>query len=211
MTAEQTFSDLGYGSGAVVFGARVRVVEVEFQSSLTDPSFPNCDSPRISDAVDQTARLLTVARAAGLPVVSCYTGYSGLRDPLYWKVKDVANWRLGTKGCELDPRIYDPDYDVVFSKTAPSIFFMTGAAPFLTKEGVDTVIVTGCTTSGCIRASVIDAFSFGFRVIVPEECCGDPVETTLRANLEDVGRLYCDVMRLEDVLGHLDRPKAAAE
>ncbi|MFQ5466674.1 MAG: isochorismatase family protein, partial [Kiloniellaceae bacterium] len=85
------------------------------------------------------------------------------------------------------------DYDVAVCKTGPSIFFQTPVMPFFVKERVDTVIVTGCVTSGCIRASVIDAFQFGFRTIVPEDCVGDHEEQPHNDNLRDVGRRYCDV------------------
>jgi len=67
------------------------------------------------------------------------------------------------------------------------------------KQNVDTVIVTGCTTSGCVRATIVDAFSYGFRVLVPEECCGDPEEGQHRSNLQDVGRRYADVMPAAEV------------
>ncbi|MCU0983917.1 MAG: isochorismatase family protein, partial [Acetobacteraceae bacterium] len=84
--------------------------------------------------------------------------------------------------------------DVVLAKTAPSIFFGTPAAAILTREGVDTVIVTGCITSGCVRASIIDAFSLGFRVQVPEDCVGDHDEAAHLQNLADVGRRYADII-----------------
>lgn len=211
MGVAEHFAALGYGSGSVGWGNKVGVVVVDFQRSLTDPAFPMGAGKHISDAVDRTAILLAAARAAGAPVATCYTGYNSARDPLGWKVADVRNWHHGTRGCEIDPRVYDAAYDTLFAKTAPSIFFHTGVAPFLNNEGVDTVIITGCATSGCVRASIIDAFSYGFRVIVPEECCGDPDPVTHRANLEDVGRRYCDVVTLDDVLAHFNGYKEAAE
>ncbi|MEK9966674.1 MAG: isochorismatase family protein, partial [Rhodospirillaceae bacterium] len=90
-------------------------------------------------------------------------------------------------------------------KGAPSIFFNTTVAPFLIKHGVDTVVVTGCITSGCVRASVIDAFSLGFRTIVPEDCVGDHDEEPHRANLRDVDRRYADVVDAETVLSNFER------
>lgn len=204
------YSALGFGTGQIGFGARCGVVVVDFQRSLTDPSFPIGGGPRIDAAVEATARLLAPARAAGLPVASCVTGYSSTRDALRWKIADVENWILGTPGCDFDPRILDPNYDTQVIKRAPSIFFQTGVSSFFTQEGVDTVIVTGCATSGCIRASVIDAFSHGFRVIIPEECVGDHDPQTHAANLGDMGRRYADVLPLGEVLAHLESlPQAA--
>ena len=79
-----------------------------------------------------------------------------------------------------------------------------GRVTFFVKEGVDTVIVTGCNTSGCVRASINDAFSYGFRVIVPEPCCGDVEEGPHRDNLRDVGRRYADVVSLDEVLAYIE-------
>ena len=100
-------------------------------------------------------------------------------------------------------------------KSAPSIFFGTSAAAILTKERVDTVIVTGCITSGCIRASVIDAFSLGFRVMVPRDCVGDHDATAHDQNLKDIERRYGDVIdsataiaAIEALRGRNDMPEA---
>ncbi|ANT59774.1 hydrolase [Salipiger sp. CCB-MM3] len=212
MDTHSRYASLGFDSTKIGFGRRCGIVVVDFQRSLTDPSFPMGGGARIDAAVEATARLLAPARAAGLPVASCVTGYSSARDALRWKIADVENWILGTPGCDLDPRIHDPAYDTLVIKRAPSIFFQTGVSSFFTQEGVDTVIVTGCATSGCIRASVIDAFSHGFRVILPEECSGDHDAQTHAANLCDMGRRYADVMPLAEVLAHLESlPQAKTE
>jgi maleamate amidohydrolase len=75
---------------------------------------------------------------------------------------------------------------------------------------VDTVVICGCTTSGCVRASIVDAFSHGFRVIVPEDCVGDMEEGPHWDNLRDVGRRYADVVKLDDVLAQLSSAKRSA-
>jgi maleamate amidohydrolase len=138
-----------------------------------------------------------------LTVVSCYTAYAG-GDAPHWKVPPVLEGlRIGSEQARLDPRIEDRAYDFVLCKTAPSIFFQTAAAPIFVRNKVDTIIVTGCTTSGCVRASVIDAFSFGFRVIVPEDCVGDVSEGPHFSNLQDVGRRYADVVDLRTCLDHI--------
>ena len=109
----------------------------------------------------------------------------------------------GNQATEFDPRISDPDYVFEFTKTAPSIFFQTPIHAWLTRHQIDTTIITGCTTSGCVRASIIDSFSFGYRTIVPEDCCGDQDEGPHWDNLRDVGRRYADVVKLSDVLSHI--------
>jgi maleamate amidohydrolase len=121
-------------------------------------------------------------------------------------VFDLLN---GTAAVELDPRIAAAGPDVVLTKTAPSIFFGTPAAAILTKERVDTVIVTGCITSGCIRASVIDAFSLGFRVMVPHDCVGDHDEIAHQQNLRDVERRYADVIDSATAIAAIERWRQA--
>jgi maleamate amidohydrolase len=83
------------------------------------------------------------------------------------------------------------------------MFFQTPLITFLVKQDVDTVIVTGCTTSGCVRATVVDAFSYGFRVLVAEDCCGDADEAPHRSNLVDVGRRYADILNTDEVEAYL--------
>ena len=104
----------------------------------------------------------------------------------------------------VDPRVHDPSYDLTVCKKGPSIFFNTGVAEYFNKERVDTVIVTGCNTSGCIRATAVDSFSYRYRTIVPEDCVGDIEEQPHRDNLRDIGRRYVDVSDLVTVLAYLE-------
>lgn len=127
-----------------------------------------------------------------------------------WKIGALyRNWFYGDPTQEMDERIHDPVYDFNFYKNAPSIFFGTPLMTFLTKQCVDTVIITGCNTSGCVRASIIDAFSYGFRVIVPEDCCGDVEKGPHDSNLADCARRYCDVMQSSEVIKHLNQLAAS--
>ena len=144
-----------------------------------------------------------MARRYNVPVASCYTAYKNEREMPYWKITAVRETFLeGHPSIALDPRIHDDaDYDLVVCKKGPSIFFNTGVSDYFTKERVDTVIITGCNTSGCIRASSIDSFSYRYRTIVPEDCVGDIEEQPHRDNLRDLGRRYVDVSNLETVLG----------
>jgi nicotinamidase-related amidase len=92
----------------------------------------------------------------------------------------------------MDPRISHPS-QFEYCKNGPSMFFQTPLITFLVRQQVDTVIVAGCTTSGCVRATVVDAFSYGLRVQVAEDCCGDADEGPHRDALRDVGRRYADI------------------
>jgi maleamate amidohydrolase len=200
------YDGAGYGDETVGFGERPAIVNVDFQLAFTDPEYPTGRSPHVHRAVENTSILLEHARAKGVPVASCNVGWCSAADMGHWKVSSLydGTFFIGHSSMALDPRIHDPDYDVVFTKSAPSIFFQTPLMLFLTKQRVDTVIITGCTTSGCVRASINDSFSYGFRTIVPEECVGDMEEGPHNDNLRDVGRRYADVMELQDVLTYID-------
>lgn len=188
------YREVGYGSGRIEFGERPAVVVVDLQMAFTDPRFPLGDLPMVDRATQRTSELLRVARECAIPVAKCYTAYHSPRDVPHWKVQAVHDqFYFGHPCTEMDPRVDDPDYDFNFAKSAPSIFFATPLTTFLHKERVDSVIVTGCTTSGCVRASIVDAFSHGYRVFVPVDCVGDVDEGPHHANLADVGKRYCEL------------------
>lgn len=204
------FDSAGYGGASVGFGKSVAVLTVDFQLGFTDPQFRAGRSPHIHNALKHTAQLLQVARPLKIPVASCVVAWGSARDMGHWKVSALydGTFFAGHDGTRIDPRIHDPAHDFVFVKGGPSIFFGTPLVTFLTKQEVDTVIICGCTTSGCVRASIVDGFSYGYRVIVPEECVGDMEEGPHHDNLRDVHRRYADVMKLQDVLAHLNKAKA---
>lgn len=194
------YSEASYGARRVGWGRKPAVLVVDFQLAFTDPKYPLGRSPHIHAAVERTAELLKVARACGVPVAACYTAYHSERDIPFWKIDALYDhfW-YGHPATAMDERIADPDRDYIFCKSAPSIFFQTPVTTFLAKQGVDTVVLTGCTTSGCVRASAIDSFSYGYRTIVAEDCSGDIEEGPHRDNLRDIGRRYVDVLPSAEV------------
>ncbi len=194
----------GYGTKAVGFGAKPAVIVVDFQRGFTDSAFPMGGGPMADAAVNHTVPLIAAAKRAGLPVIACVNGYDSPRAAPHWKVPPVLNLLAGTEQVELDPRIAAASPDVVLMKSAPSLFFGTSAAAILTRERVDTVIVTGCTTSGCVRASVIDAFSLGFRVMVAHDCVSDHDQAAHDQNLKDVERRYADVIDSTDAIAAIE-------
>ncbi len=111
---------------------------------------------------------------------------------------------------QIVPELEPIDGEAVFDKTEASAFFGTGLAAWLTYRGVDTVIVTGATTSGCVRATVVDACAHNFRPIVAEDCVGDRAIGPHEANLFDMGRKYADVMPRDEIIAVLDKIAAAA-
>ncbi len=198
------YAESGYSTERTGFGTNLAILVVDLQVAFTDSKYPLGRLPMVHQATDNTARLLKLGRRKGLPVAKCYTAYGSEADMPRWKVADVHDhFFYGDPSNALDPRVHDQEYDFTFCKSAPSIFFLTPLITFLAKHKIDTTIITGCTTSGCVRASVVDAFSYGFRVVVPEECVGDADEGPHRQNLIDVGRRYADVMPMAEVMAHL--------
>jgi maleamate amidohydrolase len=199
--SDSKYQSQGFGALGIGFGQRPAIVVVDFQLGFTGPDFTLGGSPLVSTAIQHTASLLAPARAKGIPVVQAFVGSYSERDALHWKIPVVrTEFHRDKRACELDPRIFDPDHDVVIQKIGPSVFFQTHAISYLIKRRIDTVIVVGCNTSGCVRATIVDAFSYGFRVIVPQECCGDVDTEPHDDNLRDVGRRYADVTTAADVM-----------
>jgi maleamate amidohydrolase len=184
----------GYGAFQQGFGTKPAILVVDFQRGFIDAGFPMGGATMVDEAVNKTVPVIQAAKRAGLPVIACVNGYYSVRAAPHWKVPPVLDLLAGTEQVELDPRIAAVGPDVVLMKSAPSIFFGTSAAAILTRERVDTVIVTGCITSGCIRASVIDAFSLGFRVMVAADCVGDHDQAAHDQNLKDIERRYADII-----------------
>lgn len=200
------YVDKSYGQDHVGYGKRLGVLVVDFQRSFTDKQFPMGGSDRINHAVDKTATLLEVARARHAPVASCFVAYPNTKSMPYWKVGAIKDTLLeGSEAVELDPRIADKSYDYVFQKTGASAFFMTSCSAFFTKHRVDTIAITGCVTSGCVRASAVDSFQFGFRTMLVDDCSGDHDEQPHQDTLRDVGRRYADIVQSDEVIQNLMR------
>ena len=199
------FEQAGYGQRGIGFGQRLALLMVDFQLGFTDGVRP-IGREHIQGAVENTRTLLIACKAKGIPVGSCRVSWGGPDEMTHWKIETLydGSFYHGHRCTEFDPRIADPDYVFEFTKTAPSIFYETPLKPWLVTHGIDTTIITGCTTSGCVRASIVDSFSAGYRTIVPADCCGDQDEEAHASNLRDVGRRYADVVDLQAVLDHIN-------
>ncbi len=153
------------------------------------------------NALPPTQKLLTAARRAKLPVfytTGCIPSSKGAM---------AATQRSGRRPEESDfviqPDVAPEEGDVIITKERASAFFGTLLATNLTRLGIQSLIVAGETTSGCVRASVVDAYSSGFHVTVVEECCFDRSELSHKVNLFDMHHKYADVLKIEAVLAHL--------
>mgnify|MGYP001339320795 CR=1 FL=1 len=159
------------------------------------------------ESIKHIQRLLHVAREVKIPVY--YTAMGGSRTCSNEKMGIKGNFwdhpamLEGEKGTHIVKEIEPIAGERVITKLKPSAFFGTPLVSYLTDEGVDTVIIVGTTTSGCIRATAVDAFSYNYNVIVPEECVFDRGITTHAINLFDMQQKYADVLSVDDVIERL--------
>lgn len=154
-------------------------------------------------AVDHIAPLLAVCREKGFPVLYPYVAPKEAFDSGRLAEKVPALMQVAAKGYEFVPEVAPREKDVLLPKKHPSAFFGTPLVSYLIDLGVDTLIVTGCTTSGCVRGSVVDAFAFNFKVVVPQECVYDRSATSHAVNLFDMASKYADVGPVADVIAQL--------
>ncbi|MEH7247894.1 isochorismatase family protein [Neobacillus niacini] len=160
------------------------------------------------EAIPYIRRVLEIFREKGLPVI--YTIIEGNRSGDNDRVAikgQIFNHPLlleGEKGTKVVDELAPLHGDVILSKKKPSAFYGTPLVSLLTAKGIDSVIVTGCTTSGCIRATAVDAFSNNYKVVVPEECVFDRGITTHAINLFDIQQKYGDVIPTEKLISLLE-------
>ncbi len=188
----------------VGFGRRPAVLVVDFIVGFTDPQSPLGSD--LDAEVAATRELLDAARRAAAPAFFTTTAYGpGCRDAGHFvrKVPALETLQQGSRQVELDPRLGRRPDEVLLEKKFASAFFGTALASMLAALSVDTVLLAGCTTSGCVRASAVDALQHGFRLIVPRQCVGDRAPEAHRANLLDIHGKYGDVVELGEVLGYL--------
>lgn len=189
----------------VGYGSRPALVLVDLQKGFTDPASPAGSD--LSDVVAASSRVLDVARERRLPIAYTAVGFDpSLRDGKVWlkKMPGLDSLIDGTPWCEVDERVKPLSSEPLWVKRAPSAFFGTPLVTFLVAERVDTLIVVGCVTSGCIRATVVDAVSWGFRTIVPLECVGDRADRVHDAALFDMDSKYADIEPVNDVIATLE-------
>jgi maleamate amidohydrolase len=190
---------------SVTLGSRPAVLVVDFSCGFTDPECPL--GADMTGQVEATKRLLDAARAKGLPIVFTTIGYeASLKDGGLWlqKVPSLGELQVGGRWVEIDPRLEPRADETIVLKKGASAFFGTNLASILISQQVDSVILCGATTSGCIRATAIDLLQYGYPTLVPRECVADRAQAPHDANLFDIQAKYADVVTLEDALAYLD-------
>ena len=203
MADEYAIQYATYAQNELEFAKNPAVLVVDLERGFTDSAFKMGGAPLIERAVFNTARLSDVARTANVPIAKCVMAYSRQEERPYWKVGACHNLILGSPECEIDPRVHEPSYDMTIVKNSPSIFLQTPVITCLIRKCDDTTITTGCVTSGCVRASVIDSFHHGFRTMVPKDCVGDYDNAPRMDNLRDVGRRYADITNADEMAGRI--------
>lgn len=192
-------------------GVRPAVVVVDVSVGFTDPRSPlACPLDEVIVAIQG---LLRETRAAGFPVIYTTVAFdeAARRAAAVFieKVPALLTLEAGSRWVEIDPRIAPAEGEAVLVKGFASAFFGTTLSSLLTTEGCDTVIVTGASTSGCVRATAVDALQHGYRVLVPREAVGDRNPAAHEANLYDLDTKYADVVSLGETLAYLEEAAAA--
>lgn len=189
----------------VGFGACPALLIIDMQVGFTDPASPlGMDQ---SDTIEAIQELQRATRGARQPVIYTVSSFRrDLADAGLWTRKAPALANLTEDGplVEIDPRLRPGGNDYIIHKKRSSAFLMTNLLAVLQAHKVDTVLVTGCTTSACVRASAVDGASYGFHVIVPEEAVADRADGPHRANLFDIDTKYGDVVPLQSALEYLE-------
>ncbi|MGG2464699.1 isochorismatase family protein [Streptomyces sp. RGM 3693] len=202
---DRTYERAGFGA-PVRRGRRPALIVVDLTRGFTEDRFPT--GADLSGVVGATARLIEAGRPAGVPVVFTALAYAPAEvsgGHLAWlrKAPGLGALLEGSEAVAVDPRLPRRETDPLVVKKGASAFFGTSLAATLTSLGCDTAVVCGATTSGCVRATAVDAVQSGFPVLVPRECVGDRAVGPHDAALFDIQAKYGDVIALEDAVGYL--------
>jgi maleamate amidohydrolase len=200
----------------VGMGQRPVVLVVDMTASFIDERFSTGCGQAAREAVKATASLLDCARGVGVPRIFAVWEGGALPEEIgYWKCQRPRVVGGDTSNLP-DPNSLPPELgarqdELVLARGKASAFFGSNLAGILAYHRADTVVVAGISTSGCVRATVVDAFSLNYRVIVPEECVADRVVVPHKVNLFDMHMKYADVLPLESVIAQLQAiPSMAA-
>lgn len=192
--------------GRAGLGTRPALLVVDMSVGFTDPESPlACDLDEVVLTIEQ---LLGESRAAGLPVIYTTVAYdeAGKQTAAVFidKVPALLTLEAGSRWTEIDPRIAPRAGEPVLTKLFASAFFGTALGSLLVAAGCDSVIVTGASTSGCVRATAVDALQHGYRAVVPREAVGDRNVHAHEASLYDIDAKYGDVVSCEEALAYLE-------
>lgn len=184
------------------FGQKPAILVVDFVKAYTTVGSPLYAQP-VCQAIEQTKLLLDIARPQGIPIIFTQVLYNAnFKDGglFVQKIPALQNMVHGNTLAEISDELSVHDEDLVLVKQYASAFFGTSLASSLASMKIDTLILTGCSTSGCIRATAVDGMQHGLRVIVPRECVADRHIAPHEANLFDINAKYGDVLSLSETI-----------
>jgi len=208
--SEQTANDnyQGVWGQRIGFGQKAALLMIDFMRGYTTEGAP-LFAPGVVSAVAESVELLESARRQGIPVVHTNIRYhpGHFADGGIWVkkapvMKDMVEGNPLAAFCEA---VLPHADEVVISKQYASAFFGSSLASMLHAQGIDTVVLAGCSTSGCIRATAVDAVQHGFRTIVVRECVGDRHPAPHEANLFDIDSKYGDVVSKQEAIAQFER------
>jgi maleamate amidohydrolase len=200
---KRDYSRRGYGI-RLGWGKRPALVVIDFQRCLTDESYQY--GHNYDDEIAATAELLSEARRARIPIAHTVIGYTpGTLDAgiMLIKIPGMKDFIFGSEATEFDARVAPTAGELIIEKTTQSAFFGTPFNTYLTMRSVDTLIVAGCTASGCVRATVTDASAYGYRPMVVAEAVGDIADEPRDGSFFDMESKVADVVTLAETLDEL--------
>jgi nicotinamidase-related amidase len=202
---EEIYERAKMSDARVGYGDWPAIVAIDLQYGETDEDHPMGSD--LSDVIEETNKLVDIAHEKGVPVFWTRVVYKhpDAADSGLWteKIPAIADWKEGSQWVEIDVRCNVGEDDHVLDKRHASSFHETELDSMLTAQGCDTLIVTGCSTSGCVRATADDASAHGYRTIVPRTCVGDRSDEQHEAHLWDIDRKFGDVEPVEAVADYL--------
>ncbi|MGL4287033.1 MAG: isochorismatase family protein [Phreatobacter sp.] len=216
---QRAYNAAGFGRATGV-GRRpaLLIIDVQYRTTGTQPmpfweaikEYPTSCGDVAWGAVGNIARLLQLFRQRQWPVLYPYVAPKQSFDFGRLSDKVPAIMGVAAKGYEFVAEIAPAADDILLPKKHPSAFFGTPLASYLINAGADTLVVTGCSTSGCVRGSVVDAFAYNFRVLVPDDAVYDRSATSHAVNLFDMASKYADVMPTTEAVATLGAIDSAA-
>ncbi|MFN0054490.1 MAG: isochorismatase family protein [Planctomycetales bacterium] len=205
------YKDRGIFQDRFGFGQKAAIVVVDFAYGWTDDKYAG-GSRRLDEPVRKTAELLEFVRSRHLPVPIIYTTSPYHPETGDQPFKSAADLVEGdrfrpwdSRACVIDERVTPTPKDLVILKENASAFFGTHLAGYLIENRCDTLLITGCSTSACIRATATDAKSYRFKPLIIRDCVGDRAQAAHDWTLFDIQARFADVVSLNNVLSHLER------
>lgn len=209
MSKPDIFARQGFGQ-SLAPPDRAALLIVDFVNGFNDADA--FGGGNIAEAIAHTVPLLAAARTAGLPIAFSRIVYPDGAPPTVFqqKVPSLAALVAGSPQIEIVPSLAPQRGELIVDKQAPSMFFSTALQAWLTARQIDSLLVTGCTTSGCVRATVVDAMSFNHRCFVVKACVGDRSITSHESSLFDMRQKYADISTLPWALNAVSKARGFA-